>query len=485
MSSTSAITFSSLIPVLPEIFLLIMIIVIMMADILLAKIYRNINYILAQLTLVVLGVLGWLYFNEEKALAFHGQFYINNLEILLKGFVYLITFFVFAYSRTYLKKRNMQEGEYYILILCSMLGAMVLISASSLLTMYIGIELLSLPIYALIAIRTYKVQNGEAAIKYFIMGAIASGILLYGMSFIYGITGHLDINQIAHFLSTQGAGEYKTVLLVSMVFMIVAISLKLGAAPFHMWIPDVYEGSPNAVLAYLGTVPKLAAFGFLVTVLTHMLPMYEPEWRQVLLVLAVISLLLGNIVALVQTSIKRMFGYSTVSHIGFVFLALAMGDNIGYAAAMYYIIVYGVMAAGGFGLILLLTREGFEADKIEDYAGLNRRNSWLAFMMLIVLFSMAGIPPFAGFTAKLMVLNALMQSGHYIITCYALVISVIAAFYYLRVIKVMYFDQPTDCSEVPVNKVNYIAISINCLIIFLFGVFPIYLTQAINIIYPS
>ncbi|MDC0534623.1 NADH-quinone oxidoreductase subunit NuoN [Francisellaceae bacterium] len=485
MSSTSAITFSSLIPVLPEIFLLLMIIVIMMADITLAKIYRNITYILSQLTLVVLGVLGWLYFNEEKALAFHGQFYIDNLEILLKGFVYFITFLVFAYSRTYLKKRKMQDGEYYLLILCSVLGAMVLISSSSLLTMYIGLELMSLPIYALIAIRTFKTQNGEAAIKYFVMGAIASGILLYGMSFFYGITGHLDILQIANYLSTNGAGEYKTVMLISMVFMIVAICLKLGAAPFHMWIPDVYEGTPNAVLAYLGTVPKLAAFGFLVTVLTVMLPMYEPEWRQVLLVLAVISLLMGNLVALVQTNIKRMFGYSTVSHIGFVLLALAMGDNIGYAAGMYYIIVYAVMAAGGFGLILLLTREGFEADKIEDYAGLNRRNSWLAFMMLIVLFSMAGIPPFAGFTAKLMVLNTLMQNGHYILTVYALIISVIAAFYYLRVIKVMYFDNPIDTTLIPVNKVNYIAISVNCLIIFLFGVFPIYLTEAVNIIYPS
>ncbi|MFT6835243.1 MAG: NADH-quinone oxidoreductase subunit N [Francisellaceae bacterium] len=485
MSSTSALTLSSFIPMLPELFLLVMIIIIMMIDITLSKKYKNITYILSQLTLVFLAVLGWIYFNNETEYAFHGQFYIDNLAILLKGFVYLATFFVFSYSRTYLKKRNMQEGEYYLLVLLSVLGAMVLISSSNLITMYIGLELMSLPLYALIALRINKKQNGEAAIKYFVMGAIASGMLLYGMSFIYGVTGHLNIVEIAQYLTVHGAGEYKIVMLISMVFMIVAISLKLGIAPFHMWVPDVYEGSPNAVLAYLGTVPKLAAFGFMVTVLTQMLPMYEVEWSQILLVLAVISLLLGNIVALVQNNIKRMFGYSTVSHMGFVFLALAMGDNIGYAAAMYYVIVYVVMAVGGFGLILLLSREGFEADKISDFAGLNRRNSWLAFMMLIIMFSMAGIPPFAGFTAKLMVLNSLMQHGHYIVTVYALVISVMAAYYYLRVIKVMYFDEPTDKKLIPVHKVNYIAISINCLIIFLFGIFPIYLTEAINIIYPT
>lgn len=484
MRGESAITFANLLPVLPELFVLLMIIVIMMADIYLAKRYKHITYVLSQLTLVTLGVLGWLYFNNEKASTFHGQFYIDNLEILLKGFVYLATFFVFAYSRSYLRERNMQDGEYYLLVLCSMLGAMVLISASSLLTMYIGLELLSLPLYALIAIRTYKTQNGEAAIKYFIMGAVSSGLLLYGMSFIYGITGHLTITEIAQYLANNNVAEYKTVLLVSMVFMIVAIAFKLGAAPFHMWIPDVYEGSPNAVLAYLGTVPKLAAFGFLVTVLTEMMPMYQQEWGQILLVLAVISLLFGNLVALVQTNIKRMFGYSTISHIGFVFLGLAMSDNIGYAAAMYYVIVYVVMASGAFGIILLLTRQGFEADKIEDFAGLNKRNSWLAFMMLIVLFSMAGIPPFAGFTAKLMVLNSLMQDGYYILTCYALVISVIAAFYYLRVIKVMYFDPTEEKSVIAVGGANYIAISINCLIIFLFGIFPVYLTEAINLIYP-
>ena len=294
MSSTSALTLSSFIPMLPELFLLVMIIVIMMVDITLSKKYKNITYILSQLTLVFLAVLGWIYFNNKTEYAFHGQFYIDNLAILLKGFVYLATFFVFSYSRTYLKKRNMQEGEYYLLVLLSVLGAMVLISSSNLITMYIGLELMSLPLYALIALRMNKKQNGEAAIKYFVMGAIASGMLLYGMSFIYGVTGHLNIVEIAQYLTVHGAGEYQIVMLISMVFMIVAISLKLGIAPFHMWVPDVYEGSPNAVLAYLGTVPKLAAFGFMVTVLTQMLPMYEVEWSQILLVLAVISFLMTS-----------------------------------------------------------------------------------------------------------------------------------------------------------------------------------------------
>ncbi len=475
-------TFNDFIPVLPEILVAIMVIVVMMADLFLSEKYKNIAYTLSQLTLVTLAVLGWLYFNRENQYAFGSQFYIDNMTIVLKGFVYLATFFVFIYSRVYIEEHKIPKGEFYVLALLSMLGAMVLISADSLITIYIGLELHSLPLYAMIAMRRKYYPGAEAAVKYFILGAVMSAFLLYGMSFIYGVTGHLDIESIAQYLSTPN--EYRMVVLFAMIFFIVVSAFKLGAAPFHQWVPDVYVGSPNMTTAFLATVPKLAAYGMLVTLLTKALPAFSVQWSEVLMVLAIISIFIGNIVALVQKNLKRMFAYSTVSHIGFIFLGLSMVDTLGYAAAMYYVVVYVVMSVGGFGIILLLSQNGKEVQNIDDLSGLNARNSWLAFMMLILMFSMAGVPPFAGFTSKLLVLNSLVQQGHYALTVYVLVMSVIGSFYYLRVIKVMYFDKgKDDDKKIVVHRDGMAAITVNCLLVLLFGVFPVYLTTVINIIY--
>ena len=480
MSTT--ITLHTFIPVLPEILVAVMAMVIMLADLFLSHKYKNITYILSQLTLVVVGIIGWIYFNKENAYAFGYQFYIDNLTILLKGFIYLITFLIFVYSRTYLEENKIPKGEYYVLTLLSMLGAMVLVSAGSLVTIYIGLELLSLPLYALIAMRRDYYPGSEAAIKYFILGAVMSALLLYGMSFIYGITGHLDIVGIAQYFSSS-TSDYRMIALFSMVFFIVVSAFKLGAAPFHQWVPDVYVGSPNMTTAYLATVPKIAAYGMLVTLLTKALVAFSVQWSEVLMVLAIISIFIGNIVALVQSNLKRMFAYSTISHVGFIFLGLSMLDSIGYAAAMYYVLVYVIMSVGGFGIIMLLSQKGKEFQEIKDLSGLNKRNAWLAFMMLILMFSMAGVPPFAGFTSKLLVLNSLMQQGHYLLTVYVLLMSVIGSFYYLRVIKVMYFDKCDDDTPIIVSKDGMAAITINCLLVLLFGVFPLYLTALINIIF--
>jgi NADH-quinone oxidoreductase subunit N len=308
-----------------------------------------------------------------------------------------------------------------------------------------------------------------------------SAFLLYGMSFIYGVTGTLDINAISSYLATHG--NYKEVVLFAVVFFIVVGAFKLGVAPFHQWVPDVYVGSPNMATAYLATVPKIAAYGMLFTLLVKGLSVYSVQWSQILIILAVISIFIGNLVALVQKNIKRMLAYSTISHVGFVFLALAMTDNAGYAAAMYYVIIYVVMTVGAFGVILLLSQKGKDLQEIKELSGLSGKHPWLAFMMMIILFSMAGIPPFAGFTSKFLIVNSVVSHGYYVLAVYILIMSVVASFYYLKVIKAMYFDSSEGGVAPVISRGGLYAITINCLFVLLFGVFPIYLTTAINIIF--
>jgi NADH-quinone oxidoreductase subunit N len=466
---------------LPEVIIAVMAMVIMMTGVFLGERFKNLSYGLTQITLIVLILLGGFYFNRENQYAFYGQFHIDNMTIMLKEVIYLVTFFILIYSKAYIKYTNIPRAEFYVLTLLSVLGAMVLVSANNLVTIYIGLELHSLPIYALIAIRRKNYLGAEASFKYFILGAIMSAFLLYGMSFIYGVTGSLDINVISSYLTAHGS--YQEVVLLAMVFFIVVGAFKLGAAPFHQWVPDVYVGSPNMATAYLATVPKIAAYGMLFTLLVKGLSVFSVQWSHILIVLAVISIFIGNVVALVQKNIKRMFAYSTVSHVGFVFLALAMTDNAGYAAAMYYIIIYVVMTVGAFGVILLLSQKGNDLQNITDLSGLSSRHPWLAFMMMIILFSMAGIPPFAGFTSKFLIVNSIVAHGYYALAVYILIMSVVASFYYLKVIKVMYFDSNENNLPLVIPKDSLYAITINCLFVLLFGVFPIYLTTAINIIF--
>ena len=475
-------SFHSFIIALPEIIIAIMAMVIVLVEVFLGEKYKNISYTLSQITLLTLIVLGVTYFNKENQYAFYGQFHIDNMTILIKEFIYLATFFILVYSRRYIREHNIQVGEFYALTLLSVLGAMVLVSASNLITIYVGLELHSLPIYALIAMHRKNKVGAEAAFKYFILGAIMSAFLLYGMSFIYGVTGSLDINIISSYLTTNTTG-YNTVVLVSMVFFIIVASFKLGAAPFHQWVPDVYTGSPNMATAFLATVPKLAAYIMIFTLLVKGLGAFALQWSYILIILSVLSIFIGNIVAVVQTNIKRMLAYSTVSHIGFVFLGLAMHDKIGYAAAMYYMIIYVTMSVGAFGIILLLSQKGHEVQNITDFNGLSKRNPWLAFMMMIILFSMSGIPPFAGFTSKFLIVNGLVDHGYYVLTAYVLVMSVIASYYYLKVLKAMYFDSTSIESKLVISRDGLFMVSINSLFILLFGAFPIYLTSIINIIF--
>jgi len=455
------------IPALPEIFILIMICVIMMLDLFLDDEHRGFTYALTQLTLIVAAVITWRLYGMH-AIVFSGQFVFDKLAAVLKFFIYLMGFALLMYGRTYVPDHKMPRGEFHVLVLLSLLGAMVLVSANSLLTLYIGLELMSLPLYAMVAMQRHVKRSSEAAMKYFVMGAMASGLLLFSFSFIYGLSGTILLPQImtAHIL-----GAHTYILMFALVFAIVAIAFKFAAVPFHMWAPDVYEGAPVVVTAFLGTIPKLAAFALLMRLVVGGFHLRFAEWHVVLTVLGILSIFFGNILALVQTNLKRLFAYSTISHIGFIFLAVALGTSAAYDAALYYAVVYVIMAVGGFGMILVISHKT-EAENISDFTGLNFRNSWLAAMMLLLMLSMAGIPPLVGFDAKLYVIMALVNQHHYIIATYGLLMSVVGAYYYLRVVKVMYFDKPTTNKTLTTTVDGFIAASVNGLLVLLLGIFP-------------
>jgi len=379
---------------------------------------------------------------------------------------------VFVYARGYLQDRGLHVGEFYLLSLFATLGAMVLVSAGSLVTVYLGLELLTLSTYALVAINRDSALSSEAAMKYFVLGALASGMLLYGMSMIYGATGSLEVTEVAQRIADGDA--IPTILIFGLVFVVAGIGFKLGAVPFHMWVPDVYHGAPTAVTLLIGTAPKLASFAFIMRLLVQALGI-QPllvEWQQMLVLLAVASLALGNVTAIAQTNLKRMLAYSTISHMGFLLLGILSGTMEGFGAAMFYSIVYVLMGLGTFGMILLLSREGFEAEQLEDFKGLSQRNPWYAFVMLLLMFSMAGIPPTVGFWAKLFVLQAALSSGYAWLAVTAVLFSLIGAFYYLRLVKLMYFDAPTDTHAIePFADVRAL-MSVNGLAVIGLGLMP-------------
>lgn len=468
---------TDLMTVLPEITIAVGVIVVMMADLFLGKRIKNIGYFLAQIFVVLAAWVTFTQMSLGSAVGFGGQTVSTSFTYILQVFIFLVAFFIFIYSKQYIDDRRLPSGDFYTLAMLSILGAVVLVSAQSLLTIYIGLELLSLPLYAMIAIRRDFGKGAEAAIKYFVLGAIASGLLLFGMSFIYGITGSLNLSDIAHFLATNDVSMYHNILMVALVLVVTTAVFKLGAVPFHMWVPDVYEGSPNAVTAYVATIPKVAAFAMLVNLLFIGLPSLSVEWTKVLLVLALISIFFGNIVALAQTNIKRLMGYSTISHIGFILLALTMvPQSMGLSTAIFYVIVYVLMSLSVFGVLIILGKKGYEVESLDDISGLNRRNPWLSFLMMVTMFSMAGIPPFAGFFAKLFVIMGLVDNGSYVIACYALIMSVIAAYYYIRIIKVMYFNEPKKNGVIKANSDMYVALSVNALLLLLLGIAPAVLT---------
>ena len=370
----------------------------------------------------------------------------------------------------------MYKGEYFTLGLFAVLGMMVMVSAKTMLLIYLGLELLSLSMYAMVAFRRDDGRASEAAMKYFVLGAIASGMLLYGMSIIYGVSGSLNLEHIANYMSSHPVMG-NVGLLLGLAFIIVGLGFKLGLVPFHMWVPDVYDGSPTAVTLFLGTAPKIAAFAMIIRLLVEGLGDMVQGWQQILSILAALSLLVGNLIAIAQTNIKRMLAYSTISHMGFVVMGILAGTQAGYGASMFYVITYAIIAMGGFAIVILLSRNGTEADQLSDLKGLSTTHPWYAFMMMLFLFSMAGVPPTVGFYAKLSVISAVVDVNLIWLAVFAVVMSVIGAYYYLRAIKLMYFDKPSDTSILdfgsePVALDFKVLLTANGLTVLALGILP-------------
>jgi NADH-quinone oxidoreductase subunit N len=437
-------TISELQLALPEIFVLTMACVVLLADLFISQERRGLTHLLAVLTLVFAAILTIRVMLPpgEVLHAFSGTFIRDRFGDVLKVFSYIILAGVFVYAKHYLRHFNLFKGEFYTLSLFALLGIMVMISAANMITVYLGLELLALSTYALVALDRDSRFGSEAAMKYFILGSLASGLLLYGMSLIYGATGSLDLATISAALA-GGAGD-SMLLTFGLVFVVIGIAFKLGAVPFHMWVPDVYHGAPLAITLFISSVPKLAGLALAIRLLDNGLIGLHGDWQGMLVVLAALSLVLGNVVAIAQTNIKRMLAYSTISHMGFMLLGILAGSSEGYAAAMFYAIAYAITSAGAFAVVILLSNGDREADQIDDFKGLAKRNPWHAFLMMMILFSLAGVPVFLGFFAKWQVIAAAISAGFVGLAVLAVVTAVIGAFYYLRIVKLMYFDEPED-----------------------------------------
>jgi len=455
---------------IPEMFMLALVCTVLVVDVYLKDERRNVTYVLSQLGLIITLVLIAQQNPESRDQAFNGLFVSDSLSVALKYVVVLLVAIVFVYSRNYLKDRDIFKGEFYVLGLFGLLGMMVMISANHFLSMYLGLELLSLSLYAMVAFNRDDPNAAEAAMKYFVLGAIASGMLLYGMSMVYGMTGTLNIAEVA--MSIDQMKESNIVLIFGLVFMVIGLAFKMGAVPFHMWLPDVYHGSPSTVTSYLASAPKIAGFAMIIRILAEGMGGMQADWQGMLVIMAVLSMVLGNVVAIAQTNLKRMLAYSTISHVGFIMLGLLAGNQEGYAAAMFYTIVYALMSLGSFGVIMLLARKGFEADELNDLKGLNQRSPWFAFIMLILIFSMAGVPPTVGFWAKLAVLKAVVNIDMLWLALVAVFFSIVGVYYYLRVIKLMYFDEAEDKADISCGKDMQIALSANGLSVLLLGIYP-------------
>ncbi len=469
--------------VYPEILLLVMGCVIALIDLNVKTALRGMTYGLTMLTLAAVAALEALYASQGVTRYGFGNMVVSDaMGNWLKCFATLALMITIVYGRSYAHARGMMRGgELFTLGMFALLGMFVMISANHFLVLYMGLELLTLSSYALVALRRDDVSATEAAMKYFVLGAMASGFLLYGMSMMYGATGTLQIGGV---MQAIAAGvEQKQVLVLGLVFVVAGLAFKIGAVPFHMWIPDVYQGAPTAVTLLIGAAPKLAAFAIMVRLLVEgMLPL-AIDWQQMLMLLAIGSLLIGNLAAIAQTNIKRMLAYSTIAQMGFVLLGMMAGVVNGhsamaanaYSSAMFYIVTYVLTTLGTFGVILLLSREGFESEQISDFAGLNQRSPLYAGVMAVCLFSLAGIPPLVGFYAKLSVLQALVGSGlpMYIgLAVFAVVMSLVGAFYYLRVIKVMYFDDADIKSPIVAALDVRLVLCTNGALVLLLGILP-------------
>ncbi|MBT3504230.1 MAG: NADH-quinone oxidoreductase subunit NuoN [Piscirickettsiaceae bacterium] len=455
---------------LPEMFLLGMACTILLVVAFFKKTGANLAYILSQITMIAAAVLVYLDMGGLEGLAFSDTYIRDALSNVLKIAIFLINIAVLMYSTSYLKARELFKGEYYVLAVFATLGMSVMVSAHHFLTLYLGLELMSLCLYAMVAMHRDSKVATEAAMKYFILGALASGMLLYGMSIIYGVTGSLSISAVAAAIQTGSLDN--TVLSFGLVFLVIGVGFKLGAVPFHMWLPDVYQGAPTAMTLFIATTPKLAAFAMMIRLLVEGLGDIQQYWQDMLIMLSVLSVILGNVVAIAQTNMKRMLAYSTISHVGFILLGIISGTEAGYAGSLFYALTYTLMTLAAFGMIILMSRRGFEAEEISDYKGLSQRHPWFALMMLIVMFSMAGIPPLVGFYAKLAVIKSIVDVELMSVAILVVLMSVIGAFYYLRVIKVMYFDKADEAYEIDAPTDMRIMVSANAMAVLGLGIFP-------------
>ena len=453
-----------------EIFLLLMACTILIVDLFLTNPSKTVTYILVQLTLLGCALITVTTHHSGVVHLFNNMFVDDLMSDVLKLLSYLAVSMMLVYSRHYLIVRGLFTGEFMVLTLFALLGMMVMISASHFLTLYLGLELLSLCLYAMVALQRDSATATEAAMKYFVLGALASGLLLYGMSMLYGATGTLEVAAVSE--AIQSGVPNKALLTFGLVFIVSGLAFKLGAVPFHMWVPDVYHGAPTAMTMLIGSAPKLAAFAFLMRILVEGLQPLMIHWSGMLAILAILSMAIGNISAIAQTNLKRMLAYSTIAHMGFLLLGVLSGTIEGYGSAMFYAVVYVLMSLGAFGMIMLLSREGFEADTLNDFKGLNQRSPWLAFMMMLLMFSMAGVPPTVGFYAKFSVLQAVIAAGHMPLAIMAVLFSLIGAFYYLRIIKLMYFDTPESHAAIHVRPDTRVLISVNGLAMLALGIMP-------------
>ena len=453
-----------------ELFLLAAICVILLVDVFLSERTRWVTFALSLLAIAGTAFATVNFSVSSRVVAFSGTYIADPMGDVLKLFAYGTVAVAFLYSREYLQRRGLLKGEYFVLGLVGLLGIMVMISAGSLITMYLGIELLSLALYAMVAFDRDSGVAAESAMKYFVLGAIASGTLLYGFSIVYGMTGTLQLDDIA--VAVREVGVNKVGLIFGLVFIVAGIAFKFGAVPFHMWIPDVYEGAPTPVTMFIGSAPKIASFVLAIRILAEGLGSMLASWQGMLIALAVLSLAIGNVVAIAQSNLKRMLAYSTISHVGFILLGILAGTTAGYRASMFYTLVYVIMTVGSFGMILLMSREGFEGDRLEDFKGLARRSPWFAAVMMMFMFSTAGVPPFVGFWAKVVVIEAALDVGLAWLAAVAVVFSVIAAFYYLRIVKLMYFDEPTENAAIQAGGTVRTVLTLNGLAVLVLGIFP-------------
>lgn len=459
----------------PEIFLLVMSCLILLFGVTTRLNVPKFSFYLAQITLIITAFLTWRVFSLEAYTVSYGfshLFVLDKLAVTLKIFIAISMVFTFWYSHLYNENNAIPANEFYVLGLLSTLGMMILVSASDFITLFLGMELMSLPIYAMVALMRGKSRCIEAAIKYFVIGAVASGLFLYGLSLFFGATHSLDLGTIAKVIATTPVNQ-SLILYFGLVFVIAGIAFKLGAVPFHSWVPDVYDGAPNSVTLLISAAPKLAAFGLAMRFLAEAVPGLHVEWDHVLIVIALLSIGIGNVVAVIQTNIKRLLAYSSIAQIGFVILGLACGTQRGYAAAFFYMTTYALTSLGVFGMIVLLSKMGFEANELSDFSGLSQRKPWLGFMMLLMMFSLAGIPPLVGFIAKVGILEALIRDHSVWLAVVAIIFSIIGAYYYIRVVKVMYFEEAhSSVEKIQCSRNLTFAMTVNGLAVLVLGIFP-------------